>query len=327
MRPTPAPLRLGQRHSRSARARGAFTLTEVLVVVLVILILIAIALPVGTAVVSAGRTQSTQSLIQALDNLVVEYTATLSRPIPSAYTDLQGNEFPIVDARADEPSLSPADRNLAPAEPSLALFLAQVRATDPALLRTLTNIAGSSVTRATIEPAPTLPLDDRTNERTATGFSIGPVSDDPNRPNGTPDVLVAPVVLDGWNRPIRFVHPAFDGGYGPFFRFNPRTTGAAATPSAVTRQARDLRVLGRADTQGVQPLRATALFSRAAWPFSPIDANRQAGWIGDSDEGITINRRPYFYSVGADGNPGTREDNVYTTTPTFPAESTPPAIE
>lgn len=322
MRPSPATHRPSPRH---ARPRAAFTLTEVLVVVLVIAILIAIALPVGSVVISAGRAQATENLVQALDNLAVEYSASLNRPIPSVYTDRLGNQFPILDAR-DDAAPSGTDRFRAPPEPSLALFLAQVRATDPDLLRTLANVAGSSMTRVSIQAAGSLAPEDRTNQRAAVAFGVGPVSDDPNRPNSEPDVLVAPVVLDGWNRPIRFVHPAFDGGFGPFFRFNPRSSGASATPAAITRQPRDIQVLGPADAQGVQPVRATRSFSRAAWPFSPIDPSRADDWAGDSDEGITISRRPYFYSVGPDANPGTREDNVYTTTPTFPAESTPPSV-
>ncbi len=43
--------------------------------------------------------------------------------------------------------------------------------------------------------------------------------------------------------------------------------------------------------------------------------------VGDADEGICPSNQPYFYSSGTDGDPGTREDNVYSTIPRFPSRT------
>jgi hypothetical protein len=47
------------------------------------------------------------------------------------------------------------------------------------------------------------------------------------------------------------------------------------------------------------------------------------GGRGQADEGLCPGNRPYFYSAGPDGDPGTRGDNIYleTARPTYPPET------
>ena len=96
---------------------------------------------------------------------------------------------------------------------------------------------------------------------------------------------------------IRFVHPTFDNGYGPYF-------------DGTNTQARTLRKIS---------------YNQGGNPAQPINMRRSyrpaTGTIGDADEGICAGRVPYFYSVGPDGDPGARADNVYSNHPTFPLET------
>jgi prepilin-type N-terminal cleavage/methylation domain-containing protein len=101
------------------------------------------------------------------------------------------------------------------------------------------------------------------------------------------------VVLDAWGRPIRAVHPEFHGRFG-----------LAGEPT-------------RTVTTGTVPVS----FIRDDAPADP-----PRGAI--SDGGLAPNQRPYFYSVGPDGDAGTREDNQYSQRPNFPArnvQALPPA--
>lgn len=114
-------------------------------------------------------------------------------------------------------------------------------------------------------------------------------------------------VTDPWGNPIRAVHPSFDGGYGKFF------AGSIRVPALGRDASRDV-------TEQRGNGQVTASYRRSFQPYPPTPANL-AAFVGDADEGLCPNRRMYFYSSGADGNPGTRADNVYTTRPTFPQET------
>lgn len=108
-------------------------------------------------------------------------------------------------------------------------------------------------------------------------------------------------LLDAWGNPIRFVHPQYDGGYGDY----DDGTGASAARDTVVITA------GNALTQ-----------YRRSYRLPESDRNGVTNPIGDADEGICPSGRPYFYSAGPDGDPGTRGDNVYgDVKPTYPAET------
>ena len=111
-------------------------------------------------------------------------------------------------------------------------------------------------------------------------------------------------LTDQWGNPIRVVHPAYDGGHGDYWN---------ATTSMLATNRDDLRLSYQS---GSSP---TILQVRRSYrPFNP---GTNPNGVGDADEGICSGERVYFYSAGPDGDPGTREDNVYTVRPKFPAET------
>jgi len=112
-------------------------------------------------------------------------------------------------------------------------------------------------------------------------------------------------LLDQWGNPIRAVHPAFDGGFGNFWDASMKSMSSRDT----------LRVTAQG---GGSP--TILQITRSYRPFNPTTAGEDA--VGDADEGICTNERVYFYSAGPDGDPGTREDNVYgSVRPKFPVET------
>jgi prepilin-type N-terminal cleavage/methylation domain-containing protein len=108
-------------------------------------------------------------------------------------------------------------------------------------------------------------------------------------------------INDAWGNPIRFVMPRYHGGHGLF-----------------------------ADATGnVQSGRPTLEVKMAALSFDqkfrrsyrPFPSSQLGKGVGDADEGMCNGGRPYFYSAGPDGDPGTRDDNVYSVVPQFPLET------
>ena len=113
------------------------------------------------------------------------------------------------------------------------------------------------------------------------------------------NIIQAVSIKDGWGNPIRFVHPKLDGGYGDYV--------LSTNPAVVTRAAKTVSVKGPG---GVSSDKAYLRSIRNA-----------AGAVGSGDEGKCPGNQPYFYSAGNDKNPGNREDNVYSTKPTYPSET------
>ena len=103
-------------------------------------------------------------------------------------------------------------------------------------------------------------------------------------------------IVDAFNRPIRFVHPSMDGGFGDVYA------------PGLKRSGEFLEITSRAgNTLKPEPTK----FRRSARPFDPKTASNV---VGDADEGICTSERPYFYSAGLDGDPGTREAYLRTAT-------------
>ena len=102
------------------------------------------------------------------------------------------------------------------------------------------------------------------------------------------------------------MHPQFQGGYGPFYN-------NAVPPTSTNRKFIELAV-ARANGQ---PLLAN--FTRCYRPFGANVVTTNP--VGDADEGLAIGGHGYFYSPGLDGDPGTRQDNVYSKQPSFPTET------
>lgn len=108
-------------------------------------------------------------------------------------------------------------------------------------------------------------------------------------------------IHDPWGRPYRFVHPVWHGGYGDFV---PPATGTGPPPT-VNRPPRNVPT-----PDGLDTVEFTRSYS--------VNGGR-----GTADEGLCPGSRPYFYSAGPDGDPGTRGDNIYleTARPTYPPET------
>ncbi len=274
-----------QAKSLSKPTSRAFTLVEILVVLAIISILITISVVVAARVTQGGRVTATQDILRVLDTALTSYMADREAKVPAVYRDDAGEYFPLWDGRKDVNN--EVDRDAYPAEPSLALFL-HIASEVPAVDQTLKGIDSRFIKQLPdirVFTPPGQPL--RKN--------IG----------GTLTAVKGYTILDAWGRPIRFVHPAWDGGGGQYWDGN----------SLVARDpvAYDVNANGNAGE-------ANELLRRSYRPFNP-NTSTAANPVGDADEGICINGRPYFYSAGNDGDPGTRQDNVYSVRPTFPPET------
>lgn len=272
---------------RSATRTGAFSLIELLVVLAILVVLMTITIVVTARVRESGRTAATTDTIRVLDSVLAAYLAESGEKPPAFYlTDNQQPDervrIPIIDGRAADslpPDADEFDRDSNPALPSLQLFLLEARRhvdTDSLL----SGINESQVQSRKLD------------------FLQDPAV------NGSD--TFGPTVLDAWGRPIRYVHPRFDGGYGEYFL--PDGTAGPARP--------DLQV-----EWGTVRNLSTDPFRRSYRPFDPDAALDAPNPVGDADEGICQGGRPYFYSAGADGDPGTIEDNAYADKPTLPPET------
>jgi type II secretory pathway pseudopilin PulG len=241
-----------------------------MVVLIVIAILMTITLGLAARVTQGGKQTLTENTIRALDQVLTTYKADTGVRPPSTFKDEADREFPMIDARLT----SAADTD--PPDSSLALFLLEASRKSGDVDALLKGIDPKVIKK--------LPL--------VTSVSgAGPEID---------GVVVTELitVVDGWDHPIRFVHPSFDGGAGDFFHGG-SVSGATGRPATI-------------DVGSLQ-------YRRSYRPFDPDTVGSDA--VGDADEGICIGKNPYFYSAGADGDPGTRQDNVYSVEPTFPEDT------
>ncbi|MFI4871451.1 MAG: type II secretion system protein [Phycisphaerales bacterium JB061] len=252
---------------------SAFTLIELLVVIGIIAVLAGIGLAVGNGVIESSRAATTQNTIQLLEGYLsdLDDAGVDKSQYRSFKTEYAGEDFelPVLDGRESGDGVTKEDLPI----DSLARFLA---AGDQFLGDSGGRWGGldSSTIRDVV---------------------IAETSMDPLR---------GITLTDQWDRPIRAVHPSFDGGFGVFHD----KTGAPV--------ARD-----NLSVTQVHPTQSSNINFRRS--FRPFDHTGVEDFVGDADEGICQNERVYFYSAGPDGDPGTREDNVYsmTSTPRYPAET------
>ena len=281
-------------------SRRAFTLLELLVVIAIIALLVAITTMVGTAVINTGKKSATTGLIQSLDEALAAYIdvkGDIPSPLvevpyaklpSSIQTNLSNNEsafYPAVDGRGRE--------NLA----------------DD--LNTVNSVALFIESASTVSEVQE--IISSMNPKFVMNFSA--------------DEEVQPFLLtvfDAWGNPIRYVHPKFDG----IIERVRRTLGDAGEPVNVVNPRKPFFVEGALPANRVQRVRMKFVRRNRLIPLDfggdgPTQggANQQQlsdfDLLPDSDGGLTIGNRPYFYSAGPDGDPSTTEDNIYTTTPQF----------
>lgn len=280
----------------TTRRIGGFTLIEIIVAITIIAILAGLGLVVGRRVTESGRSDVTRNLLKSLEATQTSYASERDSAIPFKYTDTsnQKNEFAIFDGRIDATAAS----DTLPAEPSLALYLLAVDGA-PSVKSAIGGIDTRFIARAQFQGdyASSGPKD--LNRFYVKGADA---------PSDTNSAITTITVKDPWGHPIRYVHPKFAGGYGDFFKSN-GSTYTATTRASLTSGVK----VNRNGVLTTQDLR------RSFRPFDPSAGS--AARYGDADEGLTTGGNGYFYSVGGDGDPGKRADNVYTTTPKFPSET------
>lgn len=302
-----------------SRARG-FTLIELLVVIAIISLLITIVTTVGASALSGGRSRQTQDTIRAVDAAVATYLNDVGT-VPPAFVpafapmvSFNGTEPPVPtrDSFAAYPLLDGVDLTNGDEENrtrinSMGLFM---RALDEVGLgETLASVPSESLTR----------WDGDADLVVESGTGV---TDTGNQPE-------MPTILDAWGRPLRFVHPAWDGLVTEEDNLsNARPVGTPGTgvrPIAddPTDTGFDFWLGANKAPLGYDPS------VPADFPLALVrrnfltDADREA-WggttdpIGDSDGGYTVGNTPYIYSAGEDGDPSTLDGNVYTTEPRRP---------
>lgn len=261
--------------------RRGFTLIELLVVIGIIGVLIAITLVVGGQVLNSSKARTTADVIRQLNSLTDQWVQLEDRPVPSKYVFSFGPapddawEYALADVRVNGGGV--ADPAIESGARAMALLAARAE-----LAEAIKTLPGDFVETVDLRAV------------NAAGNVVG------NEP-GTPVTSVR--VIDAWKRPIRFVHPAYDGGWGDYWN------GTSLTARPVTRDLNERRGAVMQTTQNIR---------RSIMPVDPtLPAN--AGAIGDADEGLCEGKSTYWYSVGEDGDPGTRGDNVYATEPRYPS--------
>lgn len=295
---------MGPMIGRHRRAHAGLTLIEVLVVLVIIGILATLTISVASRVSSSGKARLTEDAIRILDTALTNYvTAKEAIPSPVVKDPREPNRaryIPVADARNLGRS-NPADRTIIN---TVGLFIYQAE-TEAGLTGLFAGVDQKILTKYDPDSMDPAFRDSDTGDVDSHINQFGPTTGS----GGTPDPEDQPwipTMLDGWGRPIRYVHPAFSGVfYGP-------------------------NRLGPSDpTQGIDPGDADNfgdLIPRGhSYAYTKIRRNRQAtdaaGPSGepDSDGGRPVGNRPYFYSAGADGDPSTIDDNLYSVRPEFPS--------
>ncbi|MBY0311222.1 MAG: prepilin-type N-terminal cleavage/methylation domain-containing protein [Phycisphaerales bacterium] len=283
--------RAGLRRASFSRS-GGFTLIELLIVIAIIGILAGLALVIGRQVSEGGRASVTRDLLRIMSQSLDATLADRDGKLSWKYVDesTQKNEFAIFDGRLN-PSANRGDPTQA-AEPTVALLLLATKGAA-SIESAVGGLDSKFVTRAAFATTnPSGPTDTRS---IYTRMTTSPR-------DASNAVLSGLVIKDPWGNPIRFAHPKFFGGTGPYFRDN-AVNG--------TRSLETLMLRFGGNSTSLQTRRSLR-------PFTP---SGNLGDLGDSDEGLLDGGRGYFYSVGPDRDPGTRGDNVYIDPVKYPTET------
>lgn len=240
--------------------RRAFTLIELLIVIGVIAILVGLVLAVTARVTNSGRESKTLDAIKVLTNSLTEYVAATGG-IPGAT---------VVDPRRTNPGNTGGRMIVHP--------VADAYTPDGA--GGTFNSVGLYMVQCDAQPSV------RKIFETLDAKFMRELDQDGNAAWD----LFPPLrtVFDAWDRPIRYVHPAWDGLL--------QTGSGSPTPVMAS--------------SIVSPPTGTGYFS----PNLQIRRSNATG-AADADAGICRGGQPYFYSAGPDGDPSTVADNVYLAKP------------
>ncbi len=260
---------------RSPSQRAAFTLIELLVVIGIIGVLIGLTLVVAGRVTENSKVDQTKKTLIALEAVLAEFTSSRgggtidARVLDPAWRDGSPRPvrsyYPLVDGMVQ-----------------LSLGAAQIVNNSAGLF--LHAAAQDSSTANKIKGIPSKFLRDYNPIAGGVGFPT------------------LPTPMDAWGRPIRFVHPAFDGVVSGSINAQ-RVNAAQFRPLA--------EVLGSLPDATQQD--AVADIRRNNIRPTPANDSAYPANVGDADGGVCIGGRAYFYSAGPDGDPATLDDNVYGT--------------
>jgi len=292
----------------------AFTLIELLVVIAIIGILVTIVTTVGANAIRGGKARQTQDTIRVVDTAVTTYLNDLGK-VPPAFI------------AAFAPSISPqfdgADFAAYPMADAVDLTsgseMNKTRINSIGLFMRALDDVGLGDTLASVDPQVLTRWD-----------GDGDLVDDSGTaPSGAGQQPELRTLLDGWGKPLRFVHPAWDGLITEEDNLgNPRPVnswGTALMPinTAATGDGTGYWLEANRSPAGYDSSNATDFPIQMLRRNFLTDKDRDiwsdpAPAIGDSDGGYTIGNVPYIYSAGPDGDPSTLDDNAYTTEPRRP---------
>ncbi|MGV6813454.1 MAG: type II secretion system protein [Phycisphaerales bacterium] len=283
---------------QATHRRAGFTLLEILVVISIIALLVGISAMVGTAVINSGKNKSTQGILQSLDEALAAYMDQKG-DIPPALVEVPYAKLPSA-IKAQMPG-------------SVSAFYPAIDGRGMENLAdelTMVNSVALFIQSASVVPA---------SQEVINSISPKYVQ------NYSADETVQPFLLtvfDAWGNPIRYVHPKFDG----IIERERRTLADAGEPVNIVNPNKPFFVAGALPEDSTTRVRMKFVRRNRLVDADFGDAGLSGGTtqpsalsdydlLPDSDGGLTIGNRPYFYSAGPDGNPATLDDNIYTITP------------